>query len=224
MSRMKVLGFCCAALLIAKNELAPSAAVAPATQKLAVREEAGRIVLAWSGPIAIPMRDDIAAAIDRFKGDPRRLVITLNSPGGSIGHGHEVMSAIRGAAHRRPIDTSVEKGAACASMCVPIYLLGARRTADPGAHFMFHGASFAPAVGREGGESATAVAPGDRKVIETIVTDSFYANDIGQQRVNAQWLREMRLKIVDREIWVTAQQLVDAGSGVVDALVPTAVK
>jgi hypothetical protein len=224
MSRFKILGFCCAALLIAKSELAPSSAVGPETQKLTVREEAGRIVLAWSGPIAKPMGNYIAAAIDRFKADPRRLVVSLNSPGGSIGHGHEVMSVIRDAARRRPIDTKVEKGAACASMCVPIYLLGAERTADPAAHFMFHQASFAPSAEREEGKSAPAVAPAYRKVIEAIVTDGFYKNDIGQQRVNAQWLREMRTKIVDREIWVTAQQLVDAGSGVVDALVPTAGK
>jgi ATP-dependent protease ClpP protease subunit len=224
MSRIKMLGFCCAALLIAKNALAPSSALGPATQKLTVSEETGRIVLAWSGPIANPMRDDIATAIDRFKADPRRLVVTLNSPGGSIGHGHEVMAAIRDAAHGRPIDTSIEKGGVCASMCVPIYLLGSRRTADPRAHFMFHEASFSPHVGPEGGESAPAATPAFRKVIETIVTDGFYETDIGQQRVNAQWLREMRTKIVDREIWVTAQQLIDADSGVVDALVPTAVK
>ncbi len=224
MSRAKILGFCVAAALIAKNELAPSAAVGPATQTLAVREEPGRIVLAWSGPIAAPMRDQIAAAIERFKADPRPLVIAMNSPGGALGHGHEVMAAIRDAALRREIDTSVEKGATCASMCVPIYLLGALRTADPGAHFMFHQVSFALPAGREGGKSAPAVAPLASKALESVITDSFYATDIAGRRVNPQWLREMRGKIADREIWVSAQQLVDSGSGVVDALVPTAAK
>jgi ATP-dependent protease ClpP protease subunit len=224
MSRFTILGVCCAALLIAESELAPSPTVGMATQKLAVREEADRVVLAWSGPIAKPMRDDIAAALDKFKADPRRLVLTLNSPGGSLGQGHEVMTAIREAARKRPIDTRVENGAACASMCVPIYLLGAERTADPGAHFMFHEASLDPSAAPEGGPNALAIATLSRKAIETFATDLLYENDIGGQRVNARWLQEMRTKIVGREIWVSARQLVDESSGVVDALVPTVVK
>jgi hypothetical protein len=87
---------------------------------------------------------------------------------------------------------------------------------------MFHEASFDLSAAPKGGKSAPAIDPVIRKTLETIVTDSFYEDDIGGQRVNEKWLREMRTKIVDREIWVTAQQLVDAGSGVVDALVPTA--
>jgi len=223
-SRFKILGVCCAALAIAKSQLVSSPAVGTLTQTLAVREEAGRVILAWSGPIAKPMRDDIGAAIDRFKADPRRLVVTLNSPGGALDEGHEVMTAIRDAAQSRPIDTRVENGAVCASMCVPIYLLGAERTADPAAHFMFHEASLDPSAGSEDGRRTLAVNALARKAIETFVTDVFYESDIGGQRVNARWLREMRARIVGREIWVSAQQLVDEGSGVVDALVPTAAK
>ncbi|MGA2042042.1 MAG: ATP-dependent Clp protease proteolytic subunit [Roseiarcus sp.] len=217
MSWLKAIGVCCIALVIAKCEMAPRSEVEPTTQKLTLREEPGRVVLAWSGPIETPMRDDIAAALDRLEADPRRLVLTLNSPGGSIEHGRAVMETIRAAAQRRPIDTLVEKGAVCASMCVPIYLLGARRMADPGAHFMFHEASIEAAAWTATGEHAAAV----RKAIETLVTDSFYETDIGRQRVNAQWLAAMRTRIVGRDVWVSGQQLVDGGSGVVDALVRT---
>ena len=134
-------GVCCVALLIAKWEFGATARIGPSTQTLTVREEPSRVVLAWSGPISDPMRDHIVTAIDKYKADQRHLVIALNSPGGSIAHGREVMEAIRKALRVHPIDTLVEKGGVCASMCVPIYLIGTTRTADPGAHFMFHEAS-----------------------------------------------------------------------------------
>jgi hypothetical protein len=63
-------------------------------------------------------------------------------------------------------------------------------TADPAAHFMFHEASLDPSMEPEGGQRAPAVTALNRKAIETFVTDVFYENDIGGQRVNERWLRE----------------------------------
>lgn len=219
MSALKWIGVCCVALLIAKWEFGATARIGPSTQTLAVREEPSRIVLAWSGPISEPMRDRIVTAIDKYKADKRHLVITLNSPGGSIAHGREVMEAIRKASQLRPIDTLVEKGGVCASMCVPIYLIGATRAADPGAHFMFHEASLALPEGKESKVDRETISP-IRKTIESLATDDLFLRDIGPQRVNARWLTMMRTKITDREIWLTGRQLVQEGSGVVDALVP----
>ena len=220
MARFKWIGLCCLALMVARCEMAPRSAIEPTTQKLALREEPDRVVLAWSGPIETPMRDDIAAALARLAADRRRLVLTLNSPGGSIEQGRAVMTALRAEAQRRPIDTLVENGAVCASMCVPIYLLGARRMADPAAHFMFHEASIDAAAWKATGAQAEAL----RKVFESLATDSFYETDIGGQRVNAQWLAAMRTRIVGREVWLSGRQLVEEGSGVVDALVAPAPK
>ena len=141
MSRLKLFGVCCVGLLIAKWSWAPPPASGRPPKSWPSTKKRNRVVLAWSGPISAPMRDHIVAAIDKYKADTRHLVIALNSPGGSIAHGREVMEAIRKASRVRPIDTLVEKGGVCASMCVPIYLIGATRTADPGAYFMFHEAS-----------------------------------------------------------------------------------
>ncbi|KAH2823330.1 hypothetical protein KXV85_001722, partial [Aspergillus fumigatus] len=105
-------------------------------QALSVKEEKGRIVLGWSGPVQEPMSERVAAALDRYKDDQRRLVLVLNSLGGSIEHGRKGVAAIH--ARNRPIDTLVEKDGVCASMCVPIFLAGAERMADPDALFMFH--------------------------------------------------------------------------------------
>jgi ATP-dependent protease ClpP protease subunit len=211
-------GVCCVALLIAWWQLGATA-VTPSTQTLTVREEPSRVVLAWSGPISEPMRDRIVTAIDKYKADKRHLVIAFNSPGGSIAHGREVLEAIRKASRVRPIDTLVEKGGVCASMCVPIYLIGATRTADPGAHFMFHEASLELPEGKEISKIDRETIAPIRKTIESLATDDLFLRDIGTQRVDARWLTNMRTKITHREIWLTGRQLVDEGSGVIDALV-----
>src|SRR5213079_2109028 len=157
----------------------------------------------------------IATAIDRYKADKRHLVIALNSPGGSIAHGREVMEVVREASQALPIDILIEKGGVCASMCVPIYLIGKTRTADPGAHFMFHEASLALPEGKESSKiDREAISP-VRKTIESLATDDLFQRDIGTQRVDARWLTSMRTKITHREIWLTGRQLVEEGSGVV---------
>ena len=229
MSRATLFGISfCAVIAIKAFSSSPMRAPQSEFNQLAVRESPDRILLIWNGQIAAPMRNEIAAALDRFKADPRLLVLALNSPGGSISHGHEVMAAIREAERKRRIDTHLERGSTCASMCVPIFLLGANRTAHPDAYFMFHEASLAPNpdYGKTGkkpmalknAEKQAAMDPAYRKVIEAAVTDRMYENDIGAQRVNSQWLSMMRAKIIGKDIWVTAQQLVDARSGVIDAL------
>jgi len=223
-SRLKLFGVGCVALLIATWELGAKAGITPSTQTLTVREEPSRVVLAWSGPISEPMRDHIVTAIDKYKADKRHLVLVLNSPGGSIAHGREVMEAIRNASHVRPIDTLVEKGGVCASMCVPIYLIGKTRTADPGAHFMFHEASLKLPEGKEINKIDRETIAPIRKSMESLATDDLFLRDIGTQRVDARWLTNMRTKITQREIWLTGRQLVEEGSGVVDALVPKIAK
>ena len=217
-------GVCCVALLIARWELGAPSAIATLAPKLAVREEPGRVVLAWNGPIEKPMRGEIAAAIGRFKADTRPLVISFNSPGGSIAHGREVMAVIRDASRKHRIDTLVENGGVCASMCVPIYLIGTQRSAHPKAHFMFHEASLMEPVDPEISPTDRKASLPFRKAIEALATDDLFANDIATQRVNMKWLTNMRTRIAGREVWLTGQQLVDESSGIVEALVGTAAK
>ncbi len=166
-----------------------------ARQTLSISEEPDRIVLRWSGPVQEPMSERVAAAIDRYKTDPRRLVLLLNSPGGSVEHGRKVVAAIRARDHA--IDTLVEKAGVCASMCVPIFLSGTRRIADPEAYFMFHQVSLnsnAPenTKRRELSDSEKTALSQVVKTIEAHVTDEFFRSDIGQHRLACQDAREDR--------------------------------
>lgn len=193
-----------------------------ARQTLSISEEPDRIVLGWSGPVQEPMSERVAAAFDRYKADPRRLVLILNSPGGSVEHGRKVVAVIRARDHE--IDTLVQKAGVCASMCVPIFLAGTRRIADPEAYFMFHQVSLSSNARdntkrQELSDSEKALLSQTVKTIEAHVTDEFFRSDIGIRGVNVKWLASTRKKISDRDVWMSGQQLVDEGSGIVDSLI-----
>ena len=193
-------------------------------QTLSVREEPDRILLGWSGPVQEPMSERVAAALDRYKTDRRRLVLILNSPGGSVEHGRKVVAAIR--ARDRAIDTLVEKAGVCASMCVPIFLTGRERNADPEAYFMFHQVSLNRSAKddlkrRELSDSDRAAVSQVVKIVETAATDDFYQNDFDIRGVKPAWLAMMRRKITRGDVWMSGQDLVAEGSGVVDSLVRT---
>ena len=193
------IGLCCG-LLAAAN----SSGTKPFVDKgkLAVREELGRIVLTWSGPVAEPMRDEMSAALNRYKADRRRIVISLNSPGGSIGYGRTVAAVVRSASRDHGIETIVDQGGVCASMCVPIYLSGTERLAHPASRFMFHMASLDLAE-RPAAKVDEAAASRYRKILETLATNDLFQNDIGRRGVNPVWLAGMRERIEGRDVWIT---------------------
>ena len=219
MASAKVLGYAFGLVVLALSfhKGAPVAQDKAAEQTLTYQEEKDRVVLAWSGPIAEPMRDEFAAVVEQFKGDPRRFVLSLNSPGGSVQQGREVVAAMREAAKTREIDTVVAAGGVCASMCVPIYLIGQNRAAHPSAHFMFHEASLDPTAVKTSELNANL-----RKTLEAGFTDMLFETDFAAPRVNPRWLARMRGEIAGRDIWKNGRQLVDEGSGVIDALTAAA--
>jgi ATP-dependent protease ClpP protease subunit len=224
-SLIKILGWICGVLLFwAFFQLPSGSGDVASRQTLSVSEESSRIVLRWSGPVREPMSERVAAALDRYKADQRRLVLILNSPGGSIEHGRRVVAAIR--ARGRAIDTLVQKAGVCASMCVPIFLAGTKRMADPEALFMFHQASLNSSVRenikrQEFSASQEAIFSQAVKAIETQATDDFFRNDIGIRGINMVWLARMRENISGRDVWMSGQQLADEGSGIVDHLIRT---
>jgi ATP-dependent protease ClpP protease subunit len=224
-SLIKILGWICGVLLFwAFFQLPSGSGDVASRQTLSVSEESSRIVLGWSGPVREPMSERVAAALDRYKADQRRLVLILNSPGGSIEHGRRVVAAIR--ARGRAIDTLVQKAGVCASMCVPIFLAGTKRMADPEALFMFHQASLNSSVRenikrQEFSASQEVIFSQAVEAIETQATDDFFRNDIGIRGINMVWLARMREKISGRDVWMSGQQLADEGSGIVDHLIRT---
>jgi ATP-dependent protease ClpP protease subunit len=224
----KILGICGILLVWAYFQVSSGSGNGLSQQSLSVSEDKERVVLAWSGPVQEPMSERIAAALERYRADPRLLVLLLNSPGGSIEHGRKVVAVMR--ARKRPVNTLVQKAGVCASMCVPIYLSGTQRMADPEARFMFHEASLSGSVTQR--INRQQLSDDDRarfkqavKRFESNATDELFNEDIGIRGVNMAWTEKMRGKIAGRhDIWMSGQQLMDEGSGVVDRLVRTAAR
>ncbi len=223
----KILGICGILLVWACFQASSGSGNGLSRQSLSVSEDKERVVLAWSGPVQEPMSERIAAALERYKADPRLLVLMLNSPGGSIEHGRKVIAVMR--ARKRPVNTLVQKGGVCASMCVPIYLSGTQRMADPEARFMFHQARLSSSVTQRVKQQGLSDDDKARftkavKEFEADATDELFREDIGIRGVNTAWAEKMRGRIAGRDLWLSGQQLMDEGSGVVDRLIRTAAR
>jgi hypothetical protein len=106
-------------------------------------EPADLVVIEYSGSIASPMAQNLRAiwreieASSRF----RRVLLRLNSPGGSDLHGAEVIDVLSEMREHVALSTVVEQGEVCASMCIAVYIQGDTRYASPASAWMFHGAS-----------------------------------------------------------------------------------
>ena len=191
---------------------------------LKITSEPDRVLVRWSGPVEPPMLDRFKDAFAQLEGEQRRIVISLNSPGGLVEYGYEVIAEIRRMSRSHTVDTMVESGRTCASMCVPIFLAGADRVAHPAAKFMFHEVSIklrpeAEIKLRQLQRSAPGLdIAGIRKAMVVKATDEFYEEYFAPRGVNARWLTQMRRDIAGRDEWRTAAELVRQRSGVVDAL------
>jgi hypothetical protein len=177
---------------------------------LAVERRADTVVLRWRGSIHAPLAAKLEEAYRDNAGGSHRFLVSLHSPGGSLQHGREVMRVIRKMQQTHAVDTVVENRRACASMCVPVYLTGQRRTAAPAARFMFHEVSFSDSVSGK---------------VETVpkeaigrATDQFFERYLKPFGLNERWLASMREAIRGKDVWRTAQQLVDERAGIVQAL------
>ena len=168
------------------------------------------LVLAWSGKIAPPMREKISAALAEHGAGRRTVVLSLNSPGGLLGYGDSVNALLREIAANHRLETTVEAGHACASMCVPIYLQGQVRTAAPRARFMFHEVSQVDLLRAERVETSSSE--------RTASTDRFLARYFKGAGVSDAWLADVRPKMTGQDYWRTAEQLVEEKAGIVQTL------
>ena len=168
------------------------------------------LYLAWSGKIAPPMREKIAAAVAEHGAGRRTVILSLNSPGGLLGYGDSVNALLREIAATHTLETTVETGNACASMCVPVYLQGQVRSSAPRARFMFHEVSQVDLLRAERIETS----PAERKSS----TDRFLARYFKGAGVSEAWLADLRPKMTGKDYWRTAEQLVEEKSGIVQQL------
>lgn len=178
--------------------------------KLAVRKDPDdqTVYLRWRGKIDAPMESRITDAFDVQKASARRFVLVLSSPGGSLDHGSKVIRLLRKIEETHSLETVVEAGRTCASMCVPVYLAGQRRTAAETAKFMFHEVNF-----REYLAKVESDVPESAKASET---DRFFRDYFMPAGVPESWIQKVRADMTGHnDVWKTGRELVDENAGIV---------
>jgi Clp protease len=186
--------------------LAPPGAVrderAGASGVLQISEQPEQVVLTWVGRVDGSMARQFDSALRTHRYDERSFVVVLNSAGGEVRAGVDVIKGLGTLSKARSVETTVAGGGICASMCVPIYMTGNRRTAHAEARFMFHEAREAR-IRRTNDE----------------VTDYLFYNHMSYEGIDDSWLQRTRRSIQGgKDVWHTGKQLFDERTGVVHAI------
>ncbi|MEQ1929401.1 MAG: ATP-dependent Clp protease proteolytic subunit [Parvularculaceae bacterium] len=176
-----------------------------------VRERRGEIVFEWLFPIQPPMAAHLAAAFEKNAAKAERIVIELNSPGGMVAEGGAVIDEIERMKRSHEVETHVGANRVCASMCVPIYLAGERRTAAPSARFMFHEPTAYDVISEE-----EVKRPEFERRLDA---ERFFRRYIDPTEIDPAFAAELRASIKGRDVWFTARDLVERNTHVVDELV-----
>jgi hypothetical protein len=132
-------------LLGAAIPLAAGAGVEVLTEADNPTIAADMLVVRLTGPMVPPMARDLAAAWQASGDGRRRLLLDLDSPGGSLGEAEAIISALAAIRAEARIDTLVRHGALCASACIAVFVQGEDRAAGGASAWLFHGACRDPA-------------------------------------------------------------------------------
>lgn len=189
---------------------------------LQVVEQTDRLVYKWHGKVAADMLEQLKTTFAKHTKDRRPIVLSLDSGGGSVQQGSKIITFILNMQTTHTVNTLVEDGATCASMCVPIYLAGARRSASPSARFMFHEVSFAPVVDHElrklrATHPQINVGQAKKYLIDR-GTDNLFERYLVTAGANEKWMNQMRKSVRGKDVWRSGQDLVAERSGIVHTL------
>lgn len=169
------------------------------------------IVFRWDGDIGPPMQTLIADAFSEWRDTKRRIVLSISSDGGLLTYGGEVIALLDRIKQTHQLDTIVERGSVCLSMCVPIYLQGQTRYASPESRWMFHEVSRVDVVdGSKAYSSRSEIAA---------ATTRFINDFLRPAGVSERWLAELPTKMRARDYWLSGRRLFNDGAGVIQKLI-----
>jgi hypothetical protein len=161
------------------------------------------LVLHWTGKIAAPMARQIESAFEQRKGQTTRVVLTLASGGGSVQEGERVISVLRRIKQTHRLQTVVNHGQMCGSMCVFIYVQGDRRTAALSSTWLFHETSRQDPTGKR-------TISLNRELWERLVDD--YWVPAG---VSSAWIAKIKPLTIRSDYWQTGADLVNEDAGII---------
>ncbi|MCB1501689.1 MAG: hypothetical protein KDK07_18205 [Bauldia sp.] len=98
------------------------------------------VVIRLTGMIEPPMAKELEAIWTGFSASHGRMLIDLDSPGGSFTETEALIDAIANIREGARVDTLVRHGAMCASACIAVFVQGEDRAAGGASVWLIHGA------------------------------------------------------------------------------------
>jgi hypothetical protein len=163
----------------------------------------GAVVMTWRGRVGAPMARQIRHAFEAHKRRSKRIVLKLDSGGGSVQEGERVIGVLRYIKKTHDLQTVVGRGKKCGSMCVFIYAEGQRRVGALSSLWLFHEVSHKNPRTKK-------IVRLDRPAWERLVDQ--YLRPAG---VSEEWIAQMKPFTVKSDYWQTGADLVNAKSGVI---------
>ncbi len=179
------------------------------TGQLDVYQAGNSVVLAWSGQVELPMHTMLSRAFEAWRDKTQRFVLRLNSPGGSVREGGDVVELLQRIKRTHTLDTYVASRDICMSMCVPIFLQGRRRIAAADARFMFH----EPKRFYDDGSEAKGFSF-ERRAL----TQRFFSKYFVNSPMDADWRSRLEEQWAGKDIYKSGKQLVDERSNIVTSI------
>lgn len=164
---------------------------------------ADSIVFNWHGRIEAGMADSIAKAFDEQKAGVKRVLLTIESGGGSVAEGRRVIAVLERIKQTHQLDTYVKAGSTCGSMCVPIYLQGQKRYAAPSSLWLFHEVSIR-------NQTTKQITKLDRDAFQKLIDDYFIPAGVSRD-----WIADMMPKTEGSDYWRTGDALIRESSNII---------
>lgn len=169
------------------------------------------IYLIWKGPMYPPMAKQFAKAIAEHRATSSRFVLLLNSPGGSVAEGERVIALLQDLRQTHRLDTLVQAGWTCGSMCPFVFAQGERRFAAPASMWLFHEVSVAdPATGKP--------LTLNRERWLGLIDKYFVPAGLSET-----WLEKMKTVVVSRDYFVSGDSLIQHHSGLITGATSNAI-
>jgi len=175
--------------------------------RLTVSQEESAVVLAWNAEVEVPMVVRFDEAFSQWRNKTTRFIVDLNSPGGSLLEGSQLIDLLEEIKRTHRLETRVGDRRYCLSMCVPIFLTGDNRIAAANSQWMFH----EPLAVDFFTDEISEIPEFEKRR----TAERFFNRYFVDSGMDPAWRENLRQEWVGKEVWRTGQQLVNEGSNII---------
>jgi len=162
------------------------------------------LVMSWQGPVAAPMAAQISDAFEARKGHATRVVLILDSGGGSVAEGERVIDVLGRIKQTHQLMTAVDHGQKCGSMCVFIFVQGHERVGALTSAWLFHEVSRLDPNTKQ-------ITMLNRPRWEHLIDKYFRPAGISEA-----WIADMKQYTFESDYWQTGADLIQSNSGIIN--------